>query len=56
MYKEPDDLKKLTMQNLLALRDVGSDDLRRTEKHLDELKGMLSNIRKEIYSRSNIKP
>jgi hypothetical protein len=53
MSKPFEDLTKLPMQTLLALRDLGRDDLRRTEAHAADLKEMLANIKLEIEIRGN---
>lgn len=53
MSKPFEDLTKLPMQTLLALRDLGRDDLRRTEAHAADLKEMLANIKLEIEVRGN---
>lgn len=53
MSKPFDDLSKQSMQTLLALRDLGRDDLRRTEAHAADLKQMLTNIKLEIEVRGN---
>lgn len=53
MSKVFDDLSKQSMQTLLALRDLGRDDLRRTEKHKAQLEDMLGKIKLEIESRGN---
>lgn len=55
MSKPFDDLSKQSMQTLLALRDLGRDDLRRTEAHATDLKEMLTNIKLEIERRGNSK-
>lgn len=44
---------KISTSHLLALRDVGRDELRRLEKNKAELEGMLTNIKLEIESRGN---
>lgn len=46
-----EDLSKLSMQTLLSLRDIGRDDLRRTEKHKADLEEMLTKIKLEIETR-----
>lgn len=48
-----EDLSKLSMSHLLALRDLGHDDLRRVEQNKAELEEMLSNIKLEIESRGS---
>lgn len=48
-----DDLSKHSMQTLLSLRDLGRDDLRRTEKHKADLEEMLAKIKLEIEVRGN---
>lgn len=53
MSKLIEDLSKKPMQALLALRDLGRDDLRRTESHAADLKQMLEDIKLEIESRGN---
>lgn len=47
------DLSNLSMSHLLALRDLGRDDLRRVEKNKAELEGMLAAIKLEIEARGN---
>lgn len=47
------DLSKLTMSHLLALRDLGRDELRRVEKNKADLEEMLTNIKLEIETRGN---
>lgn len=44
MPKPFDDLTNLSMSTLMSLRDLGRDDLRRTEKHKADLEAMLENI------------
>jgi len=51
--KVSEELSKQSMQTLLSLRDIGRDDLRRTEKHKADLEEMLTNIKLEIESRGN---
>lgn len=51
-----EDLSKQSMQTLLSLRDIGRDDLRRTEKHKAELEEMLAAIKLEIEVRGNREP
>ena len=46
-----EDLSKLSMSHLLALRDLGRDDLRRVEKHKADLEQMLMSIKLEIEIR-----
>lgn len=46
-----EDLSKLSMSHLLALRDLGRDDLRRVEKNKSDLEQMLTNIKLEIEAR-----
>ncbi|AEZ66194.1 hypothetical protein phiTE_028 [Pectobacterium phage phiTE] len=46
-----EDLSKLSMSHLLALRDLGRDDLRRVEKHKADLEQMLASIKLEIEIR-----
>lgn len=46
-----EDLSTMSMQTLLSLRDIGRDDLRRTEKHKADLEEMLTNIKLEIETR-----
>lgn len=53
VYKDPESLSNLSLQTLLSLRDIGRDDLRRTEKHAADLKEMLANIKREIECRGN---
>lgn len=53
MSKIREDLSKQSMQTLLSLRDIGRDDLRRTEKHKADLEEMLAAIKLEIESRGN---
>lgn len=53
MSQLSEDLSKQSMQTLLSLRDIGRDDLRRTEKHKADLEEMLNNINLEIQSRGN---
>lgn len=53
MSKVAEELSKQSMQTLLSLRDIGRDDLRRTEKHKADLEEMLNNIKLEIESRGN---
>lgn len=48
-----EDLSKQSMQTLLSLRDIGRDDLRRTEKHKADLEEMLAAIKLEIEVRGN---
>lgn len=45
------DLSRLSMSHLLALRDLGRDDLRRVEKQKADLEQMLINIKLEIEIR-----
>lgn len=47
------DLSKLSMSHLLALRDLGRDDLRRVEKNKADLEDLLTDIKLEIESRGN---
>lgn len=47
------DLSQLSMSHLLALRDLGRDDLRRVEKNKAELEEMLAAIKLEIEVRGN---
>ncbi|KAB3178585.1 hypothetical protein F9047_11350 [Escherichia coli] len=47
------DLSNLSMSHLLALRDLGRDDLRRVEKNKAELEEMLAAIKLEIEVRGN---
>lgn len=53
MSKSTEDLSKLSMSHLLALRDLGRDDLRRVEKNKADLEEMLTNIKLEIEVRGN---
>lgn len=46
-----EDLSTMSMQTLLSLRDIGRDDLRRTEKHKADLEEMLVSIKLEIETR-----
>lgn len=48
-----EDLSKLSMSHLLALRDLGRDDLRRVEKNKAHLEEVLININLEIEARGN---
>lgn len=48
-----EDLSKLSMSHLLALRDLGRDDLRRVEKNKADLETMLAAIKLEIEVRGN---
>lgn len=45
------DLKTFTMQQLMAFRAITGDNLRATEKAVDELSDLLFEIHKEITSR-----
>lgn len=47
------DLSKLSMSHLLALRDLGRDDLRRVEKNKADLEELLTDIKLEIETRGN---
>lgn len=51
-----EDLRKLSMSHLLALRDLGRDDLRRVEKNKAELEELLAEIKLEIEVRGNQEP
>lgn len=51
-----EDLSKLSLSHLLALRDLGRDDLRRVEKNKVELEEMLAAIKLEIEVRGNREP
>lgn len=50
------ELSNLSMSHLLALRDLGRDDLRRVEQNKAELEEMLSAIKLEIEVRGNREP
>lgn len=56
MSSVSEDLSKQSMQTLLSLRDIGRDDLRRTEKHKAELEEMLAAIKLEIEVRGKREP
>lgn len=51
-----EDLSKLSLSHLLALRDLGRDDLRRVEKNKAELEELLAEIKLEIEVRGNREP
>lgn len=50
------DLSNLSLSHLLALRDLGRDDLRRVEKNKAELEEMLGAIKLEIEVRGKREP
>lgn len=51
MTEKYKDLGEMNMQSLMALRAITGDNLRATEKTVDELSDLLFEIHKEITSR-----
>lgn len=48
-------LKNISMAHLMALRDLGRDELRRARQHVEELEGQICDIMMEIENRERSK-